>query len=91
MNLNDEYVYFHDFALQPVSPPPPPQIITSSIGIADHFTTCARIFDTNVVTGDEDASLYCLVPRVSESTTALFSLFLVGCLTDVGIAEESLL
>lgn len=63
--------------------PPPPQIITSSIGIADHFTTCARIFDTDVVTGDEDASLYCLVPRVSESTTALFSMFLVGRTTDV--------
>lgn len=24
MNLNDEYVYFHEFALQPVSPTPPP-------------------------------------------------------------------
>lgn len=58
-------------------------IITSSIGIGNHFTTCARIFDTDVVTGDEDASLDCLIPRVSESTTALVSMFLVGRTTDV--------
>lgn len=57
--------------------------ITSSIGIGNHFTTCARIFDTDVVTGDEDASLDCLIARVSESTTALVSIFLVGRTTDV--------